>query len=349
MPIQPPNESVALPSGTKYAYHYYPASSVITPTLLFLHGFPSTSHDWHYQISHFMSNGYGVLAPDLLGYGFSSKPLDVNAYRGDVMAADILKILVHEKLASEHGEGKGLIGIAHDWGTFLLSQLTWRYPKLFRKLCFISVPYQPPGRTMNVENINTFTRKELGYEQYGYWEFFNTPQAGKILGAGWESFFEVAYAADSSVWKKDFAGIGDLGRAVKEEKRTKVGPWLGPNIEEEKEYHHNSFGDDYTPPLNWYKRAMLHLGVDEERDLLKKRNVKEMIEGKDVLFVGGKQDAVCGFEKGKGVMGRFVEKGRLRTVNVEGGHWVMMENSEWFNEVLERFIGDGVRGERAMI
>jgi soluble epoxide hydrolase/lipid-phosphate phosphatase len=61
--------------------------------LLFLHGFPSSSYDWRHQIQYFSRKGYGVWVPDLLGFGESVKPLDVQAYKGRDMANDVIEIL----------------------------------------------------------------------------------------------------------------------------------------------------------------------------------------------------------------------------------------------------------------
>lgn len=76
--------------------------------LLFLHGFPSSSYDWRHQIFHFTNKGYGVIAPDLLGYGQTSKPLAIQAYRAKYMAEDIAEILKYENIET-------VIGVAHDW------------------------------------------------------------------------------------------------------------------------------------------------------------------------------------------------------------------------------------------
>lgn len=64
--------------------------------------------EWRNQIPYFLSLGYGILAPDLLGYGGTSKPLDINAYVGKSMAAEITAILDHE------GVDGDVVGIAHD-------------------------------------------------------------------------------------------------------------------------------------------------------------------------------------------------------------------------------------------
>lgn len=91
------------------AYRYYRSPSTHgKPTLLFLHGFPSSSSDWQKQVVYFRELGYGILAPDLLGAGGTAKPLDPQAFRLNDMARDIMDILAAEQIYKA-------IGIAHDW------------------------------------------------------------------------------------------------------------------------------------------------------------------------------------------------------------------------------------------
>jgi len=44
------------------------------PVLLLIHGFPTSSWDWHVLLTH-LSEHYQVIAIDMLGYGFSDKPI----------------------------------------------------------------------------------------------------------------------------------------------------------------------------------------------------------------------------------------------------------------------------------
>ena len=85
--------TASLPSGNKYRYVHYTPKSQNQSTVVFLHGFPSSSYDWRYQIPYLVSKGYGVLAPDLLGYGGTSKPNDPGAYTLKKQATDIVKLL----------------------------------------------------------------------------------------------------------------------------------------------------------------------------------------------------------------------------------------------------------------
>ena len=67
-------KDVKVSRGFNYHYYFSPPVSG-KPTLLFLHGFPSTLQDWARQIRYFQPKGYGILAPDMLGAGGTSKPL----------------------------------------------------------------------------------------------------------------------------------------------------------------------------------------------------------------------------------------------------------------------------------
>lgn len=101
------SESIRLKDGTTYAFvHLRPINP--KPTFLLLHGFPSSSWDWRHQIFQLENAGYGVLAPDLLGYGDTDKPTELEAYSMKRMCSHVVEIL----------QGKGLqkvVGVAHDW------------------------------------------------------------------------------------------------------------------------------------------------------------------------------------------------------------------------------------------
>lgn len=85
--------NVHLPNGTKYGFvHVKPSGN--KPYLLLYHGFPSSSYDWRHQIKHFAELGYGLLAPDLLGYGDTDKPSDPSAYRLKKMCDEVAAILI---------------------------------------------------------------------------------------------------------------------------------------------------------------------------------------------------------------------------------------------------------------
>lgn len=55
--------------GIKYSVYYAKGTDPTKPTLLFLHGYPYSSYGWRHQVAFFQPLGYGVIVPDMLGYG----------------------------------------------------------------------------------------------------------------------------------------------------------------------------------------------------------------------------------------------------------------------------------------
>jgi soluble epoxide hydrolase/lipid-phosphate phosphatase len=171
-------KSLTTSTGTTYSYVSISASSPQKPNLLLLHGFPSSCYDWRLQIAHFTSLGYGIIAPDLLGYGSTDRPLDPSAYRGKKMAQEVIDILDAEGF---NDTDRKVHGISHDWGVFLMSRLCNYFPKRWDSATFMSVPYQPPGGKLDVDALNAITKKMQGWEVFGYWKFLEREDAGEIV------------------------------------------------------------------------------------------------------------------------------------------------------------------------
>jgi Predicted hydrolases or acyltransferases (alpha/beta hydrolase superfamily) len=161
--------------GLTYSYiHLKPSVESPKPYILFLHGFPSIAQEWHCQIEHFGNLGYGVIAPDLLGYGQTSRPLDPSLYRLKHMSQDIVDILDHEGIDVAHGVG-------HDWGTGLLSRLEFFFPRRFGKIALLATGYFAVGAPFNLDALNAITQESLGYSLFGYMKFFtHDPKAVEL-------------------------------------------------------------------------------------------------------------------------------------------------------------------------
>ena len=99
-------QKAALPSGIEIAYEDRgPADA---PALFLLHGFPENHRSWRHQIAH-LQDRYRCIAPDLRGYGGSSKPQEVEAYGADRLVGDVFQ------LAAVLGIEE-FTPIGHDWG-----------------------------------------------------------------------------------------------------------------------------------------------------------------------------------------------------------------------------------------
>lgn len=100
--------------NNKIFYHFSRESDEI---LLCLHGFPSSSFDYH-KIWDELTKQFSVLAVDLIGYGFSAKPTDFDYTT--FQQVDILQALL------EHLQIKKVHILAHDYGNTITQELLAR-------------------------------------------------------------------------------------------------------------------------------------------------------------------------------------------------------------------------------
>jgi pimeloyl-ACP methyl ester carboxylesterase len=79
---------------------------------LLLHGFPESRWSWRHQMPLLASLGWRAVAPDLRGYGHSSRPKGVEAYKLDHLVEDAAGLF--EALGA-----KERLLIGHDWGSLI--------------------------------------------------------------------------------------------------------------------------------------------------------------------------------------------------------------------------------------
>lgn len=70
--------NVTLANGIQVFYREAGAANTNATTLLLLHGFPSSSHQYRNFIPILAGQGYHVIAPDYPGYGFTKVPASLN-------------------------------------------------------------------------------------------------------------------------------------------------------------------------------------------------------------------------------------------------------------------------------
>ena len=101
-------KQVTTSRGLLYNYYFAPVADASKPTLLLLHGFPSTSVDWAGLVPQFEAAGYGLIVPDMLGYRGTDKPTDPAAYVTSKLTRDLVDLLDAE------GVERAIV-IGHDW------------------------------------------------------------------------------------------------------------------------------------------------------------------------------------------------------------------------------------------
>src|SRR5688572_13378520 len=89
--------------------HSVEAGNGESPLVLLVHGFPESWYSWRNQIGALADAGYHVVALDVRGYGRSSVPSAIEAYRMTQMVAD------NVALVAALGKSTATI-VGHDWG-----------------------------------------------------------------------------------------------------------------------------------------------------------------------------------------------------------------------------------------
>jgi len=82
---------------------------------LCLHGFPELHYSWRHQMPMLAQLGYHVWAPNMRGYGGTSRPKHKKDYRLDNLTADVAALI-------DASGAKEVTLLAHDWGALVAWQ-----------------------------------------------------------------------------------------------------------------------------------------------------------------------------------------------------------------------------------
>ncbi|PNH04358.1 Epoxide hydrolase 4 [Tetrabaena socialis] len=103
------------------------------PLLLCLHGFPECWYSWRRQLVAFREQ-YEVVALDMRGFGWSSKPQGISSYTLEKLTADVA--------GAVHALGRrSCTLLAHDWGGAVAWAAAGRYPGLVDRLMVLAGPH----------------------------------------------------------------------------------------------------------------------------------------------------------------------------------------------------------------
>ena len=104
------------------------------PLVILLHGFPDHARTWRFQMEPLAAAGFRVIAPNMRGYGNSSKPAGVSAYRASTLALDIIG------LAHALGERRIALLVGHDWGGAVAWRAADNHPDVVDRLAILNSP-----------------------------------------------------------------------------------------------------------------------------------------------------------------------------------------------------------------
>jgi pimeloyl-ACP methyl ester carboxylesterase len=127
---------------------------------LCLHGFPELSYSWRHQIPLLVDLGYRVWAPDLRGYGGSSRPVGVSAYALDQLVADVAALI-------QVSQAKDVLLIGHDWGAMIAWNYAMSATAAISRLIIMNVPHP----ALFAKGLRTLRQRKKSWYIY----FFQIP------------------------------------------------------------------------------------------------------------------------------------------------------------------------------
>jgi pimeloyl-ACP methyl ester carboxylesterase len=290
------------------------------PLVLLVHGFPETAFSWRRQLPALAAAGYRAVALDVRGYGRSSKPAHIEAYRMTELVADNVG-LVHALGA----QSASVVG--HDWGSPIAANSALLAPDVFTSVGMLSVPYAPRGGPRPTEIF-----ANLGGDAEFYVSYFQ--EAGRAESEiepdvrAWLRGFYTALSADtmSAEGNETVFFIPPSARMADQLPTTGSLPgWL---TEAELEAYVAEFeASGLTGALNRYRN------VDRDWDDLADYDGAPIVQ--PALFVGGARDASVGWNQQAidafpttlpGLTGSYLLD--------DCGHWVQQERADEVNRLL---------------
>lgn len=265
------------------------------PLVVLAHGFPDLALTWRLQVPALVAAGYRVVAPDMRGYGASSRPESIKDYRSDVLGDDLVGLLDHVGAERAHFVG-------HDWGAASIWPLGLTHPHRVLSLTGLSVPYAPPAPAPPTEIF----RRRLG-----------------------EDFYMLRFHRDDvlPVLERDVAHTLALllnGRmdAMGSDAAAKRPSWLPEDVFEEYVAAFKRTG--FAAALRYYRNLDANWRLSTEQATIE-------LEAPS-LFVTGSQDLVARFMPAEPGAASFRS---LDQHVVEGaGHWAHQEEPDQINALL---------------
>jgi pimeloyl-ACP methyl ester carboxylesterase len=297
------------------------------PLVMCVHGWPESWHSWSNQMEHLTDRGYRVAAMDVRGYGGSSRPQPVEAYRLLELCGDVAAVV--ETLSPD----RPAILIGHDWGSPTVYNTARAFPHLVRAVAGMSVPYLPasPGDPMELWNA-------LYTDRFFYMKYFQEPG---VAEAAFESdlpaalrkvYFAASADAPSDLWFTEQPdGAAMLDFLVDPDPAP---PWMQP--------------ERFAPVIEantgrsthgWFNRYRAQYLDGDDLSAVGPPNVQQ-----PACFIGGAEDIVRKFVPGLDlfdVADAALDDTRGVTLIDGAGHWVHQEKPAQANAALDEFL-DGL-------
>jgi epoxide hydrolase A/B len=293
------------------------------PLVLLVHGFPESWYSWRHQLPALAAAGYRAVAVDVRGYGRSSKPDDVAAYR--------MLTLVEDNVAVVHalGEQTAVI-VGHDWGATIAASSALVRPDVFRAVGLLSVPYAPRGGPRPSEVF-----AQLGGDEEFYVSYFQEPGRAEAEiepdVRGWLAGFYAAVSADTmpSAGAPDPHFVAPGGMLRDRFPTDRLPAWLS--------------ADDLDVYAAEFERTGLTGALNRYRNMDRDWEDLADFDGSPItqpsLFIGGALDASTTWMADAIQAYPVTLPGLVSSHVLDGcGHWIQQERQKDVNEILTDWL-----------
>ena len=310
---------VTVPNGD---VHLRVAVTGSGPLILCIHGWPELWYSWRHQMEYFAARGFTVAAMDVRGYGGSSNPPEIEAYRLTELCADAAAVI------DELGSGEAIV-FGHDWGAPIAWNTARLHPDKVRAVAGLSVPYTPIGPTPPLDMWRERYEGKFFYQLY-----IETPGVA-------EAECEADHAA--ALRRIYYGASGDADRSLFGEKGPDAGlldgtidpepfpAWMSPD--DLAVYVEAFVTSGWVGPFNRYRAQAL--------DAAEIGSLPDPELRQPAAFVAGELDGVRNFVPGMDLFDfapAFCNDFRGSTIIPGIGHWVQQEAPEATNAALSAFV-----------
>ncbi len=303
------------------------------PLVLLVHGFPESWYSWRHQLPALAAAGYRAVAIDVRGYGRSSRPADVAAYRMLELVEDAVAVV------QSLGESEAVV-VGHDWGSGIAATSALLRPDVFPAAALLSVPYAPPGGPRPSDAFAFLGTADSEF----YVSYFQEPGRAEAEiepdVRGWLAGFYAALSADTMPGPDapDVHRVSRGGRLRDAFPVDTLPAWLTPG---ELDVYAGEFErTGLTGALNRYRN------VDRDWADLAPHAGRTLTV--PTLFVGGALDATTTWMADAIAAFPTTTPRSAGTHLLQGtGHWVQQERPEEVNRLLTDWLGGlGIRTRR---
>lgn len=293
------------------------------PLVILMHGWPELGFSYRHQIAALANAGYMVAAPDMRGYGGSSKPADLSEYNTDAIADDMASIAL--TLGA-----KRWTAVGHDLGVAVAVRCALRFPDQVAAVFLFSVPYRGPASTTLQQRFAT----EYA-DRFFYMRYFQTPGLAErelernTRKALKQIFFAISGHAPLGEWTKyrplDSLLLDGL-----------VEPPAGPlsfMSDAELDYYAEQYSNGgFRGPLNWY-RAM-------DTNSVQAKAYGARLKQPMGFLCGDKEIALVMIPNALERQREICDDLRMERVIPGAGHWIQQERPDEVSSALLEFLKD---------